>query len=260
MIRLLDNQDNDMLIEFINKEKDLNTFIIGNIENYGYDKDFQKVWGEFNQESELVSVLLKHFNNFLFYSTSDYDAKGFLDILKSEGFSKVSGEKSIMKKFENAYSFSSSLDNYLCRLDNSLNLKNDNSADMVLRAELRDVDSIVQLYNSVEEFRIYGNKPDNIIRRIQDGTGRTYYIKDGSTFIAAAQSSAESSEAAMIVGVCTHDDYRKKGYSSICLSKLCSDLLSEGKVLYLLYDNPVAGLLYKKLGFESIGMWTSFFR
>jgi len=40
-----------------------------------------------------------------------------------------------------------------------------------------------------------------------------------------------------------------------CLSKLCQDLLSENRTLCLFYDNPEAGAVYHKLGFETIGKW-----
>ena len=36
---------------------------------------------------------------------------------------------------------------------------------------------------------------------------------------------------------------------------LCEELLGEGKELCLFYDNPDAGTIYKKLGFEDIGFW-----
>jgi hypothetical protein len=42
---------------------------------------------------------------------------------------------------------------------------------------------------------------------------------------------------------------------SVCLSSLCRDLLGEGKTLCLFYDNPRAGSVYHRLGFETIDQW-----
>jgi predicted GNAT family acetyltransferase len=260
MIRLLTNNDHNVLMKYILQDKDLNPFIIGDIENYGYDKEFQKVWGEFDNESNLTAVMLKHFRNFILYSKSDFDTTSFINILRNEAFNKISGEKSTMKKIESVGNFSGSLDQYICKLSNGSRLLNDSQLSLVKQAGLDDVDKIINLYNSIDEFKIYGNKPDNIIRRIKDKTGRVYYIEKDGQFVAVAQSSAESSSSAVIVGVCTHNNYRKQGLSSICLSKLCKDLLDEGKTVYLYYDNPTAGLLYKKLGFEEIGIWTNYFK
>lgn len=39
------------------------------------------------------------------------------------------------------------------------------------------------------------------------------------------------------------------------MTKLCHELLAEGKMLCLFYDNPEAGSIYKRLGFEDIGKW-----
>ncbi|MNN97268.1 FR47-like protein [compost metagenome] len=60
----------------------------------------------------------------------------------------------------------------------------------------------------------------------------------------------------MLVAVATHPDYRGQGLATRVVAKLCTDLLAEGKSLCLFYNNPQAGLIYKKLGFSDIGSWT----
>ncbi len=59
----------------------------------------------------------------------------------------------------------------------------------------------------------------------------------------------------MVVGVATLKEYRGGGLMSKCLSKLCVDVMSEGKMLCLFYDNPKAGSIYHKLGFKTIDNW-----
>jgi hypothetical protein len=39
------------------------------------------------------------------------------------------------------------------------------------------------------------------------------------------------------------------------MSKLCSDLLKEGKIPCLFYNNPSAGKIYERMGFRRIGFW-----
>lgn len=46
-IRKLTVEDNETVLNLLNKEKECNLFILGDIENHGYDKDFQDLWGEF---------------------------------------------------------------------------------------------------------------------------------------------------------------------------------------------------------------------
>jgi hypothetical protein len=45
MIRILEENDRTLLMDYIKKESELNLFIIGDIENYGFGTDFQKLWG-----------------------------------------------------------------------------------------------------------------------------------------------------------------------------------------------------------------------
>jgi predicted GNAT family acetyltransferase len=62
----------------------------------------------------------------------------------------------------------------------------------------------------------------------------------------------------MIVGVCTRKEFRKKGLVSKILAVLMNEVIAEGKTLCLFYDNPKAGKIHKKLGFQDIGMWTMY--
>ncbi|WP_255256253.1 GNAT family N-acetyltransferase [Bacillus pseudomycoides] len=64
--------------------------------------------------------------------------------------------------------------------------------------------------------------------------------------------------SAMVVGVCTHSNYRVKGYASLILQKMIQDFIKEGRTLCLFYNNPAAGWIYKRLGFKDIGMWTMY--
>lgn len=73
--------------------------------------------------------------------------------------------------------------------------------------------------------------------------------------VSTASTTAENSLSAMVVGVATLENYKKKGYATKCMLKLCSDLLHEGKELCFFYDNPTTGVIYKRIGFEDIGVW-----
>lgn len=49
------------------------------------------------------------------------------------------------------------------------------------------------------------------------------------------------SNSIMVIGVCTHPDFRGKGYASFCTAKLSYDMLKTAKRPCLFYDNPAAG-------------------
>ncbi|WP_069650070.1 GNAT family N-acetyltransferase [Caloranaerobacter ferrireducens] len=257
MIRLLNNEDYDILMEYIKKEKELNLFIIGDVENYGFNNEFQKLWGEFNQKGELIGVLLKYFESFIFYSRDEFDVEGFYNIMKNEEFKLLSGEKSIVEKFEKLHSFSKKRDTYFCKLDKGSKLEENELLANVRKVELENVDEIVKLYKLIEEFS-RDISEESIRKKFEDNTGRGYYIEEDGKMVSVAQTTAENSTSAMIVGVCTHPDYRKRGYATACMTKLCKALLNEGKSLCLFYDNPKAGRIYKRLGFKDMGIWTMY--
>ncbi len=103
----------------------------------------------------------------------------------------------------------------------------------------------------------------NTLERIKDTIlgdfGRIYYTEKDNQIISIAQTTCENMASAMIIGVATHKDYRNQGYTSSCLSKLSRDLIEEGMNPCLSYSSPLAGRVYKKLGFNPIGKWTILF-
>lgn len=259
MIRKLTEKDKTVLMDYVKKEKELNLFVIGDVENYGFDEDFQKVWGEFNDKGEIIGILLKFYENCIVYSRDNFDIKGFLDIMKEENFKLLSGEKSIVEKFEKYHHFTSKRDTYFCKLDNDLKLKNTEILKKVKEVGIDDVEDIFKLYNLIKEF---GNLSslESMKRKYRDKTGRGYCIKENGELVSVAQTTAENSTSAMVIGVCTHPDYRRRGYASACMIKLCKELLAEDKSLCLFYDNPKAGKIYKELGFIDIGIWSMYYR
>lgn len=76
--------------------------------------------------------------------------------------------------------------------------------------------------------------------------------------MATVRTSAENSLSAMITGVVTIPGYRRLGLATRLLVRLCGELLAEGKRPCLLYDNPEAGTIYRRLGFTEVGTWVMF--
>lgn len=251
MIIKLDQSYHERLMEYIKKEPEINLFIIGDIENYGYDNYFLTVWGEVDRRGNIIGVLLKYFNHIIFYSRDKYDLKGFYNIMKELEFDEISGEKSIIEPFKNMFKFKKTRDAFFCKMDSDKNLKGFEENKNIKKIKFNNLSKISKLYSDIDEF-------DNMsIEAIKTGlkSGRGYCIEQDGKIIAMAKSTAENSCSAMIVGVGTHPEYRNKGYATSCMAVLCRELLNENKTLCLFYDNPTAGRIYKKLGFKDIGIW-----
>lgn len=256
MIRRLTKKDHDQCFSLIKSQPAENLFIIGDIESYGYDQDFQKVWGEYNQNGELIAVLLKYENNYIPYAIGEFDASGFAAIMDEDPeFYMMSGLKEITEKVEPFVKkgLKKKRQTYYAKCTKLQETNTD--VEKVKKAVPEDAESLVNLLNNIPEFS------DSIItverkrRGLEDGSSRAFYVEENKKMVSTASTTAENSLSAMVVGVATLEDYKKKGYATSCMVKLCNELLNEGKELCLFYDNPEAGAIYKRIGFEDIGYW-----
>jgi RimJ/RimL family protein N-acetyltransferase len=87
---------------------------------------------------------------------------------------------------------------------------------------------------------------------------RLYLIEEGGVVLSAAQSSAETPEAAMIGGVATLPTRRNRGLSTRCVHALCAGLFADGIReigLFYLPANTAAAAVYRRLGFQRDGEW-----
>lgn len=90
-------------------------------------------------------------------------------------------------------------------------------------ATMDDVKRIMKLRSNIEEFP-HTEQSEKILRQsLETNTGRTYYIEEEGEIVASASTSAENSLSAMVVGVCTHPNYRDRGYASLLLQKMIQD-------------------------------------
>ena len=94
---------------------------------------------------------------------------------------------------------------------------------------------------------------DNL-RRTLDGR-KIVVTEDGGRIVSVTMTTVEMTVAAMIGGVFTPEPWRNRGYASAAMTRLCTELISESKQPCLFYDNPAAGAIYRRLGFEDIGPW-----
>ncbi|TCN27390.1 GNAT family N-acetyltransferase [Mesobacillus foraminis] len=259
MIRKLTGEDNGKVMDFLSDEPSINLFIIGDIEAFGYDTSFQELWGEFTEDGTLIAVFLRFHNSFIPYAKGSFSVHQFAEIMKLYSDRPVlSGKAAIVEQFERAAGLSLGRKQQTffaeCRTTDHLG-----STDLLVeKAAISDVDRIIQLRSTIDEFVVNENAHEMLIQAMESGTGRTFYTEEDGTMTACASTAAENSMSAMVVGVCTHKNYRRKGHATAVMQKLFKDVLEEGRILCLFYDNPDAGRIYKRLGFKEIGMWTMY--
>ena len=122
----------------------------------------------------------------------------------------------------------------------------------VRRANLSDFDALCHFYADAEHM---SRTPRAVERPLQDG--RVFMIEVENQIVSSVLTNAETKTLAMIGGVFTPPAHRGKGYASTAMVALCRSLIDDGIHPVLYYDNPAAGGIYRRLGFNDLGLWKS---
>ncbi|MDN4523747.1 GNAT family N-acetyltransferase [Fictibacillus fluitans] len=259
MIVKADDTLNQRIVDYLDEEKAMNLFILGDIENFGYKSDFQDIWVDIGNGGDIKGIMLRYFGNYLPYAKESINAEGFSKVIKDgPPLEMLSGKKEIVEQFQPVFSFTAKKDLYFAELEEKNFTMKGLGRDDLTYAAVDDADDIIEMHNSIKEFQRRETARESLVQTLTTKTGRSYFIKKDGKMVASAATTAENSRSAMVVGVCTHVDYRQQGLASRCTAVLCEDVLNEGKILCLFYDNPRAGSIYKRMGFQDIGMWSMY--
>jgi len=238
------------LLPFLYRRKELNMFMIGDIENTNPDSKHLEIFldGDFERPD---GILLRYYKFFVLADSDKTDFEEAAEIIRRYkeammlsgtvgGIDGISPYLSDLLKEEDTLHFAVLKEPSLIE-----------PIHKVRRATMKDALKLLAFLGSIEEF--HATEEESFMATLKDGSTRRYMIEDGSEIVATAASTSESSDMAMIIGVATRKDFRGRGLASAVVSRLCEDLLAEGKIPCLLYDNPEAGRIYNRLGFREIG-------
>ena len=264
MLRKLTESDREKLMMYLKNEPEINLFIIGDVENFGFNSDFQDLWAYFDDNENYEAVLLRYYNSFIFYThKEDFNLNPVADklnkaITNGEALF-ISGKKSLMDKLYPLLPESKILKVKNTYFTSCKEINKDFPVyhlEKVRYAVTNDIDDICDLLDRIDEFATLRNRP-SMVKKIEMNAGKINYIRDmdNGKVIATASTTAENKYSAMIVAVATDPDFRKKGYASACVYDITRRLFDEGKSACLFFDNPEAGSIYKKLGYKEIDKW-----
>ena len=262
MIRKLIEEDNNKLMKLVMEEPEFNLYIIGDVENFGYNQNFLELFGEFDDNDVLSAVLVRYFSIFMLYAKGDFDVYGFVNVIKNcDKLGMLVGKTEIVSKFEKkSLGFNNTEFHHFAVLKEINTSFEIDKKIIVKNANIEDVERIINLKNSIKEFSRGSNSKEILLNELKAGTAHGYYIEVDGDIVSYAQTSAENSKSAMVVSVMTDEKYRRKGLASACIKVLCKDLINQQKTLCLFYKNPEAGAIYKRLGFNEIGLWSMYMK
>lgn len=257
MFRKLTEADRRIALAFLSREPAYNVFAIGDIEHYGFDAEFQDVWGEIAADGSMRSLVLRYHGNYIVYSPDHaFGIEPVCRILEADQKSwNLSGRQRIMDRLCPALGLSEMRRQRLSVLNGDQELPASPSEAEVEWITAGQFDEVAALRETIPEFKAFQGATDALRHNIETGAGRTNVVRRNGKVVATASSAAENTQSAMIIGVCTEQLHRHQGFATACVSRLCRTLLDEGKVVCLFYDNPAAARIYKRIGFRDVGRW-----
>jgi predicted GNAT family acetyltransferase len=264
MIRKLMESDRNSLLEYLNSEESLNIFFHANIKFYGHLHDGSlTLYGEFDEFSNYLSVLLLVSEAALFYSKNRQFNKEWLEILDNHKFSYISGVEHTIDKiipYFKEYRVQLSFFAEASKLNEKYEKTNYNIVNVTTEEQC---EKLYDLLKSMDEF-VYRtkNKKDFIKNRMKAlEMGSSYYIEENGKVISTATVSAETNNTALVMMVGTDVEYRNRGLASILIKHLMHEYIEvKQKSLCLFYDNPKAGKIYNRVGFKNVHKWIVLFK
>lgn len=258
MMRQLTERDRELVLSYLQDEPNENIFLIGDIEKVGFDADYQQLYATFDQNT-ITSVFLRYRDNGVFYTKGSETIEPFLDIIKKTTFHHFSCKASLVEQILPYLDGFFAKITYFCAFtkpQSELSVKD--NVSILTTAE--DAGLVYDLLAHISEFASIQNQQKdefiaNKLQSIDVGMGITNFIKQDGIAVATAATTAETTQAAMVVAVATHPDYRNHGYATTVMEDLIRRYQDKGKSLCLFYDNPKAGSIYHRIGFEDIGKW-----
>ena len=230
------------------------------LEAYGYRSDSLLVWGAFPPAEERLEGIVFRLNNTFILADGDGGcAAEFALLIDSEQHvagvrgtvETVAGVQSGLRRHTPTnWEISTCL-----RLLKPPQISSDALA-VVRRATTDDLDPLAAHYAAAGN--MYRSR-SNVASRLQ--TKRVFVATEprnqasSGPIVSSALLNVEGADAGLIGGVFTQIQARGKGYAAACTAALALDLQRDGKTPVLFYENPVAGRIYRTLGFEECGKW-----
>lgn len=253
MVRKCTEQDRARLHEYLKQEAEYNTYILADIDDYGFESDAQTVYVD-EEGDAIKGVYLCFYKNLLLYSKDNAVNTEFLKELFEDYTPDV-----ILGKLECVQRIAELLPTYniksqnLYFLDTPDLLETDESD--IEKAKLEEAEEIFDFIQTIPEIRNLYTSKQMIVDRIEKNLGTHYLIRRNGELVAQANSAAECEYTTMIGGVATNENYRGSKMASRIVSRLCRDIRTKGKRPCLFAANRDEHNFYTRIGFVKAGQW-----
>lgn len=250
-IRKLFATDTPELLAVLRGDPRNNLFLIGNLLTMGIREPDLEYWG-CDAQGRLAGVLMRYRANWALYDAGDADFAAMAAVVDRHpaGARAITGEYGLVSRlWEHIRNYEASED-HRSHFAVMQAMSEAPHAQQARRATEPDLPGLAALYAEAGEM----SRDEVSLRRVLTH-GRIFVAEDGGRIVSAALTNAETPEMAMIGGVFTLPAWRNRGHATACMRALCRDLLRQRLQPCLFYDNPRAGSVYRRLGFQEVGTW-----
>ena len=252
MIVIANNENKEEIINYIGDEYNKSPYLYIDFKKYGFKNNNVTIYiqRQSNKSKIQCIVLCYHTGMHIFSKKLDFNVEELLELINEKKPSIICAEKKVIKALEK------NLINYSSKIGSVRELKKINVVNPigeVEKAKIGDLKEVARLLNEDEDLgKSYNNDElyNQLVERNIEGFSRNYVIRKDNKVVAHAATGGENEKVAIITGVITNPKYRGMGYASTVMSKLCADLLSEGKKVFLINYTDESTRLYNKIGFE----------
>ena len=250
MLKRVEKGEEPSIKEYIGTNYDKCLYLYLDFVKYGLSNENLKFWLDIDND-EIKSVILKYYSGMHVFSKDkncSYD--DIVELILEETPSVICAEKFLIEDLALKLKETDYAEEYGWVRVLSKHFPCENS--MVEKAGEKDFEEISNLIinDHMGEFYELDELVSQIKEREDDNYGRNYIIREGDKIISNASTTAEIDEVAVLSNVITDPSHRGKGLATIVCSKLCNDLIDEGKKVYLINYTEESTGLYDKLGFE----------
>ena len=214
---------------------------------YGFDFDFYNVYLSYSQENTVQCVISDFDGNITIVCTPDCDyneVSDFLNFINCNSVTTDNDTSSALKlencELKNAYKY----------IGNGGDISTaENACENDYRAVYNLISkNIPDSFNKSNE--AYFNWLSDFTYRKRRESARIKCIRQDSSIVGCALTSAECEYSAIISGVASDSSIRRKGIGKTVVLSLAEELKKENKDVYVIALNAVAEGFYEHIGFK----------
>lgn len=259
MIRKCDIKEEKKILDYIGDEYNKCLYLYLDLIKYGFKNPNINIYIQ-EKNGMILSIALTYYKGMHIFTKDNNCLEEWENIINYIKPTLICGEKSVImelnkyiKNYEVEYGWVRELSTIENKYDyTSVSKANNNDFDKI--AELLFLDDDIGSSYKLNELR------EQMIERNKEKYSRNYVIKRGKEIVSHAGTGAENEKVAMLNYVITSPKHRGEGLATIVTSKVCNDLISEGKKVYLINYTNESTRLYDKIGFKISCEWGKLYK